>query len=257
MDRPLPEAFVAPVRDAAALEIGGPSAVFRTGGLLPLYPACASVDGVQFSDETIWHGRQAGAYAPDGGAAGVLHITDGGTLAGLPDHAYGAVISSHVIEHLADPIGALAAWRRVCVPGAALLIVAPHMEGTFDHRREVTTLEHMIADHEQGVGEDDLTHLDETLRLHDRSRDAEAADQQAWAALRRDNHRHRVLHHHVFTARSLVDLLVHAGIAIEAVEVRYPHDIYVAGRFAERGSVDAAMLAAALARSPFRADAQR
>jgi SAM-dependent methyltransferase len=232
--RPLPATFLEPLHGARALEVGGPSHVFSSTGLLPAYDACAAVDGVQFAADTIWHGEQgAGPFSPQPGPpTGTLHITDGATLDGLADGAYDAVLSSHVIEHFANPLRALASWRRVAREGGQLLLVAPHMSGTFDHRRAVTPLEHMVADLDQGTGEDDLTHLDETLALHDRSRDAEPDDQQAWAAARRGNVRTRVLHHHVFTTDSLLALLDHAGIALRVVEVRYPHDIYVLGHFA-------------------------
>jgi SAM-dependent methyltransferase len=256
--RPLPEAFVAPLRGATALEIGGPSHFFSGAGLLPVYDACAAVDGVQFAAETIWHGEQAaGAFTPQPGPpTGTMHVTDGATLAGIPDDHYDAIFSSHVIEHLANPLGALAAWRRVAHAGAHLLLVAPHMAGTFDHRRAVTPLQHMVEDFERGTGEDDLTHLDETLALHDRSRDAEGDDQEAWAAARRDNLHTRVLHHHVFTTESLLALLDRAGIQLHAVEVRYPHDIYIIGQFAaapdNAESLDAG--AAWRATSPFAVD---
>ena len=251
--RPLPDGFLAPLRGARALEVGGPSAVFGAAGLLPVYRTCAEIDGVQFSADTIWHGHQAGDYVPDGSRTGAMHVVDGGTLEGLPDGAYDAVISSHVIEHLANPLGALAAWRRVSRPDGVLLVIAPHMEGTFDHRRPVTTLAHLQEDFANAVGEDDLTHLEETLALHDRARDAEAADMEAWASLRRDNAHNRLLHHHVFTTGSLLELLAYAGIAIEAVETRHPHDIYVIGRFAEPGS-PAWDAARTLRHSPFRSD---
>lgn len=258
--RPLPERFAAPLRGARALEVGGPSAVFGADGLLPVYPLCAAIDGVQWSEQTLWHGAQAGTYIPDGTATGQVHLTDGGTLEGLPDGAYDAVLCSHVIEHLANPLGALSAWRRVTRADGMLLMVAPHMAGTFDHRRAVTPLAHMIEDERRGTGEDDLTHLDETLRLHDRSREAPGPSPAEWERMRRENIDHRVLHHHVFTSASLVELLEHAGIAVTALETRYPHDIYVVGHFAEAGGADPAMLRDALLASPFscdRADAAR
>lgn len=254
--QPLPPAFLAPLEGGRLLEIGGPSAVFRTGGLLPVYPAAAAVDGVQWAERTVWHGEQSGPYSPDPhrAASGTLHIVDGGTLDGLPDGVYDGVVCSHVIEHLANPLRALDAWRRVTRPEGVLLLVAPHMSGTFDHRRPVTSLEHMVADHATGTDEDDLTHLEETLRLHDRSRDAEG-EHEAWIRLRRDNGRHRLLHHHVFTTASLARLLAHAGVEITSIETRHPHDIYVAGRFGESpAELDPELLAAALRASPFRID---
>lgn len=241
--RPLGDAFTAPLRSAAVLEVGGPSRVFDSGGLAPVYPLAASVDNVQFAARTAWHDLDGAAeFAPDGTPIGRQHIVDGGTLAGLDDDAYDAVMSSHVIEHLANPLGALDAWRRVVRPGGHLLLVAPHRDGTFDRRRPVTTLEHLIADHEAGTGEDDLTHLDETLALHDHARDV-PQDRATWEAERRDNARTRLLHHHVFTTPSLLALLDHAGLELLAAEARHPHDVYVLARFAEERPDNAAFLA--------------
>ena len=255
--RPLPAEFSEPLDGLRALEVGGPSALFDEGGLLPVYPMLASVDGVQFSDETFWHGRMGdGDYLlPSGRVGGQLWITDGSALTGVPDGAYDAVISSHVIEHLANPIAALGHWRRICRQEGLLLMVAPHKQGTFDHRRAITSLDHMIADHEADTGEDDLTHLEETLALHDLRRDIPMARTEFEAA-RRDNVHTRLIHHHVFVTGSLLALLDHCDVEILAVEARRPHDIYVLGRWASRPD-NASWLgreAAWRRASPFRAD---
>lgn len=261
--RPLPDAFAAPFRGLAALEVGGPSSVFGEQGLLPIYPLLDSVDGVQFAAETFWHGQMAqGEYRPDGESShGSLWITDGATLDGVPQGNYDAVLSSHVIEHIANPLAALQTWRRACKPDALLMTVAPHMEGTFDHRRAVTTIEHMVADHEAGIGEDDLTHLDESLRLHDHGRDLPIPPEKL-AAAKRDNLHTRMLHHHVFTTGSLLALLDRAGLQLLEVEPRRPHDIYVLARWVSPGvPVDNDRLLGPDARwrrnSPFRTDRRR
>jgi SAM-dependent methyltransferase len=260
--RPVGSALYEPLRGARALEVGGPSALFRAGGLLPVYPVLAGCDGVQWAAETAWHDLDvATGYVPDGAPTGELRIVDGVDLTGLTDGGYDAILSSHVIEHFANPLRALAAWRRVLRPGGYVLLVAPHLEGTFDHRRSVTTLDHIIADRDAGTDESDLTHLEETLRLHDRARDADTADAEAWAAARRDNVNTRLLHHHTFDTLALLGLLDAADLDIRAVEVRFPHDIYALARVPEaddEGRVDnAAWLApdaAWRAASPFRAD---
>jgi SAM-dependent methyltransferase len=179
-------------------------------------------------------------------------------LARIADGAYDAVISSHVIEHLADPLGALAAWRRITRPGGHLLLVAPHKEGTFDHRRPTTTLAHLVEDRERATGEDDLTHLAETLELHDRTRDADPSDAETWAQQRRDNPATRLLHHHTFTTPSLLAALDHAGLELLAVQARHPHDIYVLGRWPAPGArPDNGAFMSSPPRSPFRSDRAR
>jgi SAM-dependent methyltransferase len=265
MTRPLGSPFIDPLRGSAAFEVGGPSAVFGPGGLLPVYTVVDRIDACQWAADTVWHGKQvAGDFEPagEGGPRGRLYITEGGTLAGVPDASYDAVISSHVIEHLANPLGALAHWRRVARPAGYLLIVAPHLAGTFDHRRPVTTLEHLVADFEAATDEDDLTHLDEVLRLHDPSRDPAAGERATFEEARRDNLHTRLLHHHTFTGRSLLALLDRAGVEILAAEVRYPHDAYCLARFADPGDppVNTHWLDVShpvWRRSPFRIDRRR
>ncbi len=259
MTRPLDERFTVPLRGAKVLEIGGPSMLFGGAGLLPVYPVAATVDNVQFAAETAWHDLSGQAeFAPEGRAIGVQHLLDGAHLEGLDDDAYDAVVSSHVIEHLADPLGGLEAWRRVARPGGHLLMVVPHHEGTFDRRRPVTALQHMIEDHAARRGEDDLTHLDETLRLHDHARDV-PQDRAEWEAERRANLSTRVIHHHVFSTPSLLALLDHAGLELLAAETRFPHDIYVLARFPRSATdtPDNSMFLATSRPSPFRTDRSR
>jgi SAM-dependent methyltransferase len=254
--RPLPESFSRPLQGSDALEIGGPSRVFSAVGLLPVYPLLAAVDGVQWQAHTVWHALDEDeGYAPEGSRRGALHVVDGVELAGIADDRYGVVLCSHVLEHLANPLLALAAWRRATRAGGHLLLVAPHMQGTFDHRREVTPLEHMIEDLQKGTREDDLTHLPETLSLHDRARDSEGVDREEWARRRRENASTRVLHHHTFTTPSLLRLLDHAGLRLLAVETRHPHDIYVLGRWPAEGErADNERILHGRPRSPFARD---
>lgn len=256
--RPLDRAFLTPLRDGHGLEVGGPSALFRAAGLLPVYPLLAAVDGLQWSANTAWHSLDTDApYTPDGRPTGTLRIADEADLDGIDDDTYDVVLSSHVIEHLANPLRTLAAWRRITRPGGHLLLVAPHKAGTFDHRRPITPRAHFLADLAAGTGEDDLTHLEETLALHDRSRDAETTDREAWARKRRENPTTRLLHHHVFTTASSAALLRAAGLELLAAEARHPHDIYLLGRWPAEGNTRPAApdpLPAALAASPFRMD---
>jgi hypothetical protein len=64
-------------------------------------------------------------------------------------------------------------WARIVKPGGAVVLVLPKKESNFDHRRpehDRGSADHYVND----VGEDDLTHLDEILALHDLKRDKPA-----------------------------------------------------------------------------------
>ncbi len=151
----------------SGLEIGGPSNGFRRSGALPLYSYAARVDNCNFSAETVWEGAIDRSIPftpePDSGA-GTQYVREATELSGIADQTYNFVCSSHALEHVANPLRALEEWKRVLRPGGVLVLVLPHKDSAFDHRRPVTTLDHLIEDYQRGVREDDLTHLDEILQ---------------------------------------------------------------------------------------------
>lgn len=260
--RPFGAEWTEPLDGAHGLEIGGPSALFRRDGLLPVYPRLASLDGVQVSGaHALWHGDlEEGAYeSGEPGLGGRLWLRDGSTLEHLPSAGYDALISSHVLEHIANPLRALEEWLRVLRPGGTFLIVLPHKQGCADHRRPTTPLEHLIDDRRADVGEDDLTHADEVIRLHDVDRDPPAGDRERLRRRVLDNHRVRALHHHVFTLPSTLRLLDHVGLRLLDADARWPHDIYVIARRPEESeTVDNSPLLSGsgpwLGRTPFAVD---
>jgi SAM-dependent methyltransferase len=62
---------------------------------------------------------QARAFARSKG----IRIYD--SMAEVPSEAFPAVISSHVLEHVDDPLSALSEMRRVLKPGGALILAIP------------------------------------------------------------------------------------------------------------------------------------
>jgi SAM-dependent methyltransferase len=254
--RPLSSEFWKPLTGTRVLELGGPSGCFGVGAALPVYPLLKRIDGVQPIARTIWHKLDSDAgNIVEGRRKGDLYITDDLELRMLPDAAYDAVLCSHVIEHIANPLRALLAWRRVSGTGRHLLLVAPHMAGTFDHRRPVTSLSHMVDDFQADTQEDDLTHLDEFLLFHDATRNVRGQADDDFVADLQDNVRTRLLHHHTFTTASLLRLLDRAGLQLSALETRLPHDIYVLGHWLEDGALPDNSRFEVLARkSPFPID---
>ena len=143
---------------------------------------------------------------------------------------YDFVISSHCIEHLANPLRGLAEWIRVLKPGGILVLVFPHKDRTFDHRRPVTSLNHLAEDFAANMGEDDMTHLEEILELHDfeRSPGVEGIEEFRQRSIR--NLENRCLHHHVFDTRLAAEIVNHMGLQIDAVELFHPFHITVTAR---------------------------
>jgi ubiquinone/menaquinone biosynthesis C-methylase UbiE len=53
---------------------------------------------------------------------------DAGLMADIPDRAFRTVYSSHLLEHLNDPVEAIRNWYRILQPGGYLIIDVPHMK---------------------------------------------------------------------------------------------------------------------------------
>jgi SAM-dependent methyltransferase len=220
------------------LEIGGPSEFFRKRGPMPVYTVAATIDNCNFSDRTIWEGEiEEGEtfHFDQGRAPGRQYVREASQLDGIPSSAYNFVLSSHTLEHVANPLQALTEWIRVLKAEGLLLLVVPHRDGTFDHRRPVTSLAHVVQDFENETSEDDLTHLEEILRLHDLSRDPWAGDLEAFRQRAMRNSENRSLHHHVFDTRFAIELIDHMGLQLVHVECVQPVHIVVMARKLREG----------------------
>lgn len=202
------------VADKCGIEIGGPSALFKTA--MPLYPVVAGLDGVNFAAETVWEGSiSAGnSFCYYRRQRGRQFIADATDLSEIASGSYDFALSSNCLEHVANPIKALTEWRRVIKDGAALVLVLPNKATNFDHRRPVTKFDHLLDDFAQDVGEDDLTHVEEILALHDLQMDPPAGDLENFRKRSLKNVENRTLHHHIFDEPLIHKLLKHVGFDV-------------------------------------------
>jgi SAM-dependent methyltransferase len=206
-----------------ALEIGGPSEIFALGPL-PIYSVLGSIDNCNYAAQTLWK--------PDGFGPRYdrTFICEASSLKDVSDRKYDCVLASHCLEHIANPLRALYEWRRILSEDGLLLLILPNKDHTFDWRRPVTTLGHMIADYENQTAENDLTHVDEILKFHDLSRDLPAGTPEQFRARSLNNAALRALHHHVFTLPSALELLKYAGFSSILSEVAAPIHLIVLAR---------------------------
>jgi SAM-dependent methyltransferase len=212
------------------IEVGGPSQVFSRWGVFPVYLLVEKLDNCNFSGATVWEGSisQGNTYRFDPRKpTGQQYVVEATDMKGLPSNAYDFVLSSHMLEHTANPILALLEWKRLLKAGGVIVLLLPDKSYTFDHRRSVTTLPHMIDDFNSGVAEDDLTHLPEILALHDLELDPEAGGMAAFKSRSMKNFENRCLHHHVFDMPLAVALVEHVGLMVKVTEVVRPHHLLV------------------------------
>lgn len=214
------------------LEIGGPSEIFRRKRFIPVYPLTKRVDGVNFSTNTVWENTiaEGPTYNYDlKGSMGHQYIKEGADLAPIPDSSYDFILSSHSLEHIANPLKALKEWVRVLKPGGAMLVILPDKNNTFDHKRPLTTFAHLLDDHEKDTQDNDLTHVEEILKLHDKALDPGLVNKDEFAARCLDNINNRCLHHHVFDMALLQQIFDWARLKVVLTGYGEPfHQIIVA-----------------------------
>lgn len=197
------------------LEIGGPSSIFRVKGIFPVYVFAKNIDGVNFSESTIWEGKlKAGSrFNYFDQLAGYQYIAEATDLNMIESGKYDFVLSSHSLEHTANPIKALKEWNRVLNNNGKLVLVLPDKANTFDYKRPYTSFEHLVNDFERDIKEDDKTHIEEIMQLHDFSRDNTTGKVEFEERLK-DNLVHRIAHHHVFSLELVNNILEFSGFRI-------------------------------------------
>src|SRR5436309_557697 len=86
------------------LEIGGPSTIFAKRGLLPVYPIARELDNCNFARETVWEGRLIeGRHFKFGERVGYQFVSEAYDIP-VAGAEYDFVLSSHMLEHSANPI---------------------------------------------------------------------------------------------------------------------------------------------------------
>ena len=219
------------VEGKAGLEIGGPSAVFERGLTpLPIYDRVGSLDNCDLARNTAWASHADVYTFSRNKLPGKNIFRDASDLSSIADQSYDFILSSHNLEHFANPVKALREWKRVARPGGALILVLPNYRRTFDHHRMPTAVDHMFDDFERNTTEDDSTHLAEALEKHDVSMDAGVRSAEEFRLRSLDNVNNRCLHHHVFDEENSRELLTRCGMEVLAVELAIPcHIVLLAG----------------------------
>ena len=211
-------------RNLVGFEIGGPSALFARKGLLPIYTVAKCMDNCNFSYRTVWEGDVSLGDTFTFNVfrkPGRQYVEDAINLSGITSDHYDFIVSSHCLEHVANPIKALFEWGRVLKNDGILLLIVPNKSATFDHKRDVTTFSHLVHDFTKNIQENDLSHLDEVLSKHDLLKDSGVSSIEELKERAEHNADNRCMHHHVFNESLAVDIVKYTGFKILATELLY------------------------------------
>ncbi|MGC4038023.1 MAG: class I SAM-dependent methyltransferase [Chitinophagaceae bacterium] len=218
-------------RGKKGLEIGGPSSSFSVKSFFPVYLFADKIDGVNYSDETMWEGKiQEGNNYKFYNKTGHQFIREATDLSAIRSNSYDFILSCHSLEHVANPMKAVEEWRRVLKPRGLLVLVLPDKRNTFDYNRPYTTMKHLLEDYTVGIGEDDQTHIEEMINLHDFSRDNTSGSKDELLGLVRNNYVTRAVHHHVFNFELVNEMLKYFSFTIEHQQAVAPFHLVTIAR---------------------------
>lgn len=215
------------------LEIGGPSSFFSLKGYCPVYVFAAQIDGVNYSNQTLWEGKiEEGYKYKYYKKTGYQFIDEATDLRNCGNEIYDFVLSCHSLEHVANPLKALKELNRVLKKEGTMILVLPDKRFTFDSARSYTTMDHLKKDFENDVSEDDSTHFEEFISLYKRDADPAIPDMVRLRQQVLQNSKYRCVHHHVFSVEVVNQMLEFSGFKLTFHQEAPPfHLVFIAKKF--------------------------
>jgi len=175
-----------------ALEIGGPSSLLN-----PLYNHLKQLTIFNYEPAMSKHSQVGKTDNIVYGDATDESIID------QFDDKFELIITSHTLEHIANPIKALKIWNKLLAPNGIILNIVPCKNHCWDRARNYTTLNHLIHDFENITQEDDMAHVHESACMIE-TRPNYYNDVG-------DSNMSRIIHHHVFSKSLLSEMHFYAG----------------------------------------------
>lgn len=124
------------------------------------------------------------------------------------------VIASHVLEHLAEPLGFLGEMHRVLRPGGLAVVLMPNRHESFDCTRAPTSIAHLVEEHRAGVSRVDDDHLEDFFLHADRGSSRTIAPDPDDEDAFRDWHRMRSIHVHCWNEDEFYSVITYSIIGL-------------------------------------------
>jgi predicted SAM-dependent methyltransferase len=133
-------------------------------------------------------------------------IDDGERLGTIAEASQDFIVANHFLEHCENPIGTIETHLGKLKPGGVLFYAVPDKRYTFDFRRPVVRLEHMVADYETGPERSRREHYEEWARLV--LGEEGETEEQAIARARDLEGRKYSIHMHAWTQAEFLALIL-------------------------------------------------
>lgn len=137
----------------------------------------------------------------------VTIVDDGETLGAMCDASQDFVVANHLIEHCQNPISSIENWLRVLRPGGILFCAVPDKRYTFDWPRQITPLEHVRRDYDEGPAWSRRKHFREAAEFNgDGTRRSEEETERLSQRWEESDYS---IHFHVWTQFEFFQMLCH------------------------------------------------
>lgn len=149
------------LRGKEGIEFGGTTELFyEPRNNMMLYPF-VKLDGANIFDDNHFNDLSGYDFNYFYGV-GKRYNVDASDEEGIKNinKKYDFIVTSHVIEHMANPIKSIELWKKhILNDGGYILTIIPYYKECFDRNRPLTTIEHLIEDYQNNVDESDTTHI--------------------------------------------------------------------------------------------------
>jgi predicted SAM-dependent methyltransferase len=131
-------------------------------------------------------------------------VDNGELLSTIPNESQDFVIANHFIEHCQNPLLTLKHMHRVLKNEGILYIALPDKRFTFDVKRPVTPLEHLLKDFHEGPDASKRQHFEEWVSLVHNVKDTNQAKQDVEHLIAQDYS----IHFHVWTQSEMLEMIL-------------------------------------------------
>lgn len=131
-------------------------------------------------------------------------VDNGELLTTILNDSQDFVIANHFVEHCQNPLLTLKHMHRVLKNEGILYLALPDKRFTFDAKRPITSLEHILNDFHKGPTASKQQHYEEWVSLVHDVKDAQQAKQDVENLIAQDYS----IHFHVWTQSEIIEMVL-------------------------------------------------